>query len=450
MEPTTPEDFQSASSAPFKDSDVDIAEPLEAPIRKEQTGLRWIIGSGLVTLLGIGGWLGYRTFLQTPPESIAVVMAPVNRQDLEVSITEAGIVELGGQQTFKAPSDVTVQEVLVEERERVSQGQVLLELRDRRLQQQLDDQLVQNQINQLDLQRQQEVLQERLTRLTDAESRLQDSAELLEQGYISEDDFRIDRRSLEEAQSEVRNAEVEVTKAELRVRQDDINTANLQVQLEDNQIVAPIDAIVLKVDVKPGDGVQREGRLLSIGDPTQETIRLQMTTLNAANVGIGMPVRVSVIGPNPDIFEGRIQRVSPQAVTDQNNSEQSTVEAEAVLNEPSNSLIPGSAVSVDVVLEERQNVLVIPVTALQRDAGNPYVWVKDAEGLAQQREVTVGLETLETIEILSGLQEGDEIVVAVPPETDLVPGSPLTPPETNAPSEREAETSSGQQNSGGN
>ncbi|NER84862.1 MAG: efflux RND transporter periplasmic adaptor subunit, partial [Leptolyngbya sp. SIO1D8] len=366
-----------------------------------------------------------------------VITAPVTRSDLEDPITEAGVVELGGQQTFKAPGDVTVQAVLVEERQRVSQGQVLLELRDRDLQQTLDDQLVQNRINQLTLQRNQEILAERQARLGDAEARLQDSAELLEQGYISEDDFRRDRQAVEDAQSNLRDAEVELTKAELQVQQDQVKTENIRLQLEDNQITAPIDAIVLKVDVKPGDGVQREGRLLSLGDPNQETIRLQMTTLNASKVAVNMPVRVSLIGPNPDIFEGRIVRVSPQAVGDQNNADQSTVEAEARLNQPSGVLIPGSAVSVEILLQQRQNVLVVPVTALQRDAATPYVWVRTADNTAEQQEVETGLETLEAVEILSGLQTGDEIIVSLPPDVILTPGQPLTTPELEGAPEAE-------------
>jgi HlyD family secretion protein len=433
VEPTASEDLQGGSPTTLNPLQPEAADLLEDAFQKPRTGLKWIVGSGLVALLGIGGWVGYQTFLKAPPEPIAVPMAPVSRGDLEVVITEAGVVELGGQQTFKAPNDVTVQAVLVEERKRVSAGQVLLELRDRNLQQRLSDQVVQTRINQLDLERKQEILQEKQSRMTDAEVRLADSAELLEQGYISEDDYLRDKRALEDAQSELRNAEVELTKAELQAQQDQITLESLQLQLEDNQIVSPMDAIVLKVDVKPGDGVQREGRLLSIGDPNQETIRLNMTTLNAAKVAVGMPVRVSVIGPNPDVFEGRITSVSPQAISDANNAEQSTVEAEARLTQPSGSLIPGSAVSVDIVLEQRQDALVVPVTAVQRDAETPYVWVKDADHKARQREVRLGLETFESVEILSGLQVGDEIVVALPPETVLSVGQPLGTPDTGGP-----------------
>ncbi|NEQ46087.1 MAG: efflux RND transporter periplasmic adaptor subunit [Leptolyngbya sp. SIOISBB] len=427
VESTTPEDIQTASPATLENSSDEADLDLWAePRRQEQAGLKWIIASGLTAVVGIGGWFGYRALIQSPPETVMVTMAPVSRDDLEEIITESGVVELGGQQTFKAPGDVTVQSVLVEERERVTRGQVLLELRDRGLQQRLSDRTVEARINQLDLRRKQEVLAERQSRVVDAESRLADSADLLEQGYISEDAFRNDKRELEDAQSALRNAEVELAQAQLRVEQDQLTLASLQLELADNQLVSPMDAIVLKVDVKPGDGVEREGRLLSIGDPTQESIRLEMTTLNAAKVGIGMPVRVSVIGPNPDVFDGRIIQVSPQAVTEGTNSEQSTVEAEASLNQPSESLIPGSAVSVDIILEQRQDALVVPVTAIQRDGEAPYVWVRDADNLARQREVTLGLETLEAVEIMAGLQEGDEIVVSLPPEASLAPGQPLS------------------------
>ncbi|MEO1095339.1 MAG: efflux RND transporter periplasmic adaptor subunit [Cyanobacteria bacterium J06638_28] len=437
MEPTAPDDIQIQSSTPtppFLTSQAS-AEPdifMDAKAR-QWAGARLIIGSGMVALVGIVGWLGYERFLKAPPAPVAAVTAPVARQDLEVKITEAGVVELGGQQTFKAPSDVTVQAVLVEERQRVSQGQPLLELRDRVLQQTLDDQQVQNRIDQLTLQRNLEILAEKRSRLEDTRLRLADAEDLFEQGYISENALRQDKRAVEDAQSEVRDAEVEVTKAEFQVQQNQVKAENIRLQLEDNLILAPIEAIVLKVDVKAGDGVQREGRLLSIGDPTQETIRLQLTTLNASKVGIGMPVRVSVIGPNPEIFEGRIVRVSPQAVSEQqDNAEQATVEAEARLNQPSNTLIPGSAVSVDIVLEQRTDAVTVPVTALQRDAANPYVWVRDSNNRAQKREVQIGLETLESIEILSGLAVGDAIVVSIPPEVTLTPGQPLALPGSEA------------------
>ncbi|NER82848.1 MAG: hypothetical protein F6K42_25495, partial [Leptolyngbya sp. SIO1D8] len=95
--------------SPFPE-DTDI---LDESTQRQRAGLRWIVGSGLVLIVGVGGWFAYQTFWRQPPTPVEVITAPVTRSDLEDPITEAGVVELGGQQTFKAPGDVTVQAVLV-------------------------------------------------------------------------------------------------------------------------------------------------------------------------------------------------------------------------------------------------------------------------------------------------------------------------------------------------
>jgi HlyD family secretion protein len=141
-----------------------------------------------------------------------------------------------------------------------------------------------------------------------------------------------------------------------------------------------------------------------------------------------MPVRVSVIGPNPDVYPGRIARISPQALQGENDAanNQAKVEAEAILDRPSGELIPGSAVSVEIVLNQRRDVVAIPLNALHSQGGSDYVWVRDAAGTAQKRTVTVGLQTLESVEILSGLAVGDQLVVSSPADQPLVPGMAIS------------------------
>ena len=396
-----------------------------------KTGLKWISGSGILLVVLLGGWFAYQNLPQQSPKSIAVRTNLVKSGDIEVTITESGLVELGGQQTFKAPSDVTVQEVRVKERQRVKAGTVLLALRDRRLQQELQNQQVKNLQDKNTENRRREVVIERQKRLKDAEDRLADAKSLLAQGFISEDEFRTDKNAMEDALSSVKDAQVELANATLTVRNNQLNTNSLRTQLQDNKIVTPFEAVILKVEVKPGDGVQQEGRLLTIGDPNQEMVRVQLTTLNATKTKLNMPVKVSVIGPNPRPFLGRISRVSPQAIvsdkkaTSGNSSTPATVEAEIRLTQPSEGeLIPGSAVSVEVILDRRQNVLTVPLAALQTSQGSTFVWVKDTEGRAEQRQVKTGIQNLQVIEIVSGLLEGDEVVI-VPTEQVIISGTPL-------------------------
>jgi HlyD family secretion protein len=393
------------------------------------------VGAGVLLILTVGGWFGYSTLVKQPPEPIAVPTIPVEKGDIEITITESGAIELGGQQTFKAPSDITVQEVRVQERQRVKAGTVLLVLRDRQLQQALNDRLVENQKAQNTLTRKREIVQEQQEKLKTAQERFADAESLYERGFISEDEYLSDKEQVDIALSGLKDAQVELMNAELDARNAQLTIQNLRTQLADNQIVTPIDAVVLKVEVKPGDGVQQEGRLLTIGDPIKETVRLQLTTLNAAKVKVNMPVRVSMIGPNPQVFTGRISRVSPQALSEdgggfprEDAAQSAKVEAEAILNRPSGVLIPGSAVSVEIILDQRRNVMIVPLTAIQNDGESQFVWVKDREGRAQKREVTVGLQNIQSAEIISGLQVGDAIVTALPSEVELTPGAVLTDP----------------------
>lgn len=418
----------------FDDDLLDDAET------KSHPGLKWIVASGLVILIGVGGWLGYRTWQRRSVDPVMVTTGTPSRDTLENRVDASGIMSLGNQQILKAPGDVTVEAVLVEERQRVEQGTVLLRLRDRNLEQELDDAQIQTEILRLQRQRNAEVLQDRRRTVQRAESRLSESRSLVDQGFISEDEYNGDRDDLEAAQSELRGAEVDLQRSELEIRQNQASLANIRARIADNAIVAPYDAVVLNIDVQPGDGVQSEGTLLTIGDPTQEVVLFDLMTLDANKVSVNMPVRVSVIGPNPENYTGRVISIAPQAITDTESggASQAMVQAIAQLDRPSGILIPGGSVSVEVILVQRENALALPTNAIQQADGETFVWVVDADGRAQKRPITTGLDTLEAVEIISGLDDTDTVILTLPPDQPLEAGltveaTPATPGGRNRP-----------------
>ncbi|WP_017297496.1 efflux RND transporter periplasmic adaptor subunit [Nodosilinea nodulosa] len=407
----------------------------DGPAAKQRTGLKWIVASGLVLVLGLGGWLGYRTWQRRSVDPVVVTTGSPSRDTLENRVDASGVVSLGNQQTLKAPADVTVESVLVQERQRVAKGTVLLRLRDRALEQDLDEAQIQTEILRLERQRQAELRQDRQRTVQRAEERLSESQSLVDQGYISEDEYNRDRDALETAQSDLRGAEVDLQRSELEIRQNQATLTNLRARLADNAIVAPFDAVVLNIDVQPGDGVQSEGTLLTIGDPTQEVVLFDLMTLDANKVSVNMPVRVSIIGPSPERYTGRVISIAPQAIGDSESDRgsQATVKAVARLDRPSGTLIPGSAVSVEVILVQQENALALPLNAIQKDGGDTYVWVVDSNGKAQKRPVTTGLETLDAVEIRSGLEETDTVILNAPPDQPLKEGiavetTPAGPP----------------------
>ncbi len=419
------------------DSAAVIAELFGEEVEPRRwSGWPWLLGTGVVVALGVGGWWAYRHGQGPAADPPVVTTAAVSRRDLENRVDASGTVTLGNQQTLKAPGDVTVEAVLVEAGQRVRRGTVLLRLRDRGLEQQLDEALIQRDILDLERQSQDRLLQEKSRRVERARDRLAESQTLVERGFISEDEYERDRDDLESAQAELRQTQLDWQRSQLEMRKNQATLDNLKARRADNAILAPFDALVLNIKAQPGDGVPREGVLLTLGDPAQERVIFELMALDARQVAIAMPVRVSMIGPNPKPFTGRVVSIAPQALSpgQDNAGDQATVQAIAQLDRPSGQLIPGSAVSVEVLLSQRRGVLAVPTTALQRQDQETYLWLVEGGGTARRRSVQTGLSTLEAVEITQGLQEGDRVIATPPLDPPLRDGMAVsTPPAPSLP-----------------
>lgn len=225
-----------------------------------------------------------------------------------------------------------------------------------------------------------------------------------------------------EAQSALREAQLAVNTETRELQRLQLELQKIQQQLQNNVLSAPINGEVLDIKVKDGEGVQLRTDMLTLGDPTQELVSLQLSTLNAAKVRVNQLARISVIGPNSELFEGRVQSLSPIATTPsgneiQSNSQQSgqpgqaTVSAKVRLNTPSRKLILGSQVNVEIVLQQRQNVVVLNTEAIQHSEEKPYVLVQDKQGKTHKKNITLGIEGLTEVEVTSGLQPGEQVVL---------------------------------------
>lgn len=201
--------------------------------------------------------------------------------------------------------------------------------------------------------------------------------------------------------------------------------------MQDRLVTSDINGVVLGVRVQDGDGITTDTKLMTIGDPNREVIKLQLTSLNAAKVQLNQKARVSAIGPNPQTYTGRVVQLSPEASTESEDSMEqsmgSSSDGQAKVNAISNTLIPGSSVNVEIISQQRQNVVTLPIEMVQRDGGKSFVWVKDEKGRAKQQPVTLGLEDLTSVEVTSGIKAGKQVILP-PPNVNLTPGTPL---ETN-------------------
>jgi HlyD family secretion protein len=403
---------------------------------KFKTGAQWLAWSAVLISVSAGGFLTYILVLDRPTKPIPVSLLAVKRGSVETTIDEGGTVELQGQQTIKSPTEGAVDRVLVQPGNKVKAGQVLVILRYPERQTALANQQLKILEAQATLVRNRQKILEAQEQLIADEKIRKKLAFLAREGAVAQQQVQELEDKLRQNEAEIRNAQLEAQNATIQLQIEQLQRQSIQQKLQDTLVRSPLDGEVLGVSVKNGDGVELRTDLLTVGDPTQVKIKLLLSPLNAAQVRVNQLVRVSAIAPNAKTFTGRIQSIYPQAVTPEesqkqsgrssgsNQSDQPAVPATVRLDNPTRTLIPGSRVNVEIVLEQRQNVVVLNAEAIQRSEAQPFVWVRDRENKAQKRRVQLGLESLMTVEVTSGLHP-DEQIILPSVESQLQPGMPV-------------------------
>ncbi|BBD54087.1 hypothetical protein NIES204_13750 [Planktothrix agardhii NIES-204] len=219
-------------------------------------------------------------------------------------------------------------------------------------------QRIEIQKNQAKLERQQQKVIEAQEDLNVAEAELNKSNNLLEKGFIpateldgKKADIRSKEASLKNEQLALNDAildletsknkfepitdptndilaaknELLTTQSELQQSLSDFQKLKVEYkeqksQLKNNLVTSPLEGVVLNINVKPGDGIKLGDDLITIGDPDQELVQLQLSTLNAAQVKPNQSARITIIGPNSKPFQGRVEWVNLQATPEKSQS----------------------------------------------------------------------------------------------------------------------------------
>jgi RND family efflux transporter MFP subunit len=125
-------------------------------------------------------------------------------------------------------------------------------------------------------------------------------------------------------------------------------------------------------------------------------------------------------------FDGKIVRFS-----DQIDEETRTMHTEVNVENPRYELVPGMYATVEIPLHTEQNVLTVPVQAVQASAeGQGNVLVVSKDNKIERREVTLGIQGSADIEVLTGLKEGDHVIVGE--QSQFQPGETVQPKLVNS------------------
>ncbi|MFC0557667.1 efflux RND transporter periplasmic adaptor subunit [Halalkalibacter alkalisediminis] len=210
-----------------------------------------------------------------------------------------------------------------------------------------------------------------------------------------------------------------------------VNTIELEIQLESaenavkqaeeavqsSNVVAPITGVVSQVDVTVGQTALPSQPLIVISDLAKMDAVFSVNSFQVAKLTSGLPATLSITGID-DTLTGAISTISPVI-----NPQTNTFSVLVPLENESLRLKGGMRTNAVIDLDTITETIVVPANGLLYESGEPYVFVV-TENTARRQEVELGSREGEWIEVISGLEENDQIVTTG--KERLTDGSEIT------------------------
>jgi len=192
------------------------------------------------------------------------------------------------------------------------------------------------------------------------------------------------------------------------------------------RIVAPFDGVITKRNVDTGTlvqaGTSSNTQALPVVSVAQtDLFRLTLPVPESAvpMVRLGTTVAVHVQALNRD-FEGKVARFA-----DAVNQETRTMHTEVDVHNTDGSIVEGMYAEVELTLAKKVNALGVPIQAVNRNGTQNTVLVVNSQDRIEERDVRLGMEGGNYVEVISGLNQKDRVVIGA--RSDFQPGDRVIP-----------------------
>ena len=358
--------------------------------------------SRLVIIILIVALLAYTVWFVTRPEPIEVELVTITRGPVESTVvnTRAGTIKACRRAKLAPAAGGQIIKLHVKEGERVTQGQVLLEIWNSVLSAQHE--LAQRQlITAREKQREACIIADQANRQS---KRIQ---QLVDKNFVSQQ-----RSDDADAEALARRASCDAAAADVKRAQAQIEVARSG--LERTVLTAPFDGIVALVTGEIGEyatpsppGIPTPP-VVDLIDDTCLYVSAPMDEVDAPKLEIGQPARITLDALPGQIFNGKIRRIAPYVTEIEKQAR--TVDVEADFEEPPKLLLlVGYSADVEVVIDRHEDVLRVPAQAIRQ---KNKVLVLGVDDKLYERSLETGLKNWAFIEIINGLNIGDQVLLS--------------------------------------
>jgi HlyD family secretion protein len=357
-------------------------------------------------------------------------LGKVTRGDVARSVVATGKIQPITKVEVKSKASGIVEKLLVDINNPVHKGQELAQLDQQEIAAQVDAQRAQlaaaeANVSTFEANIEQDKVNAAAPDLPMYKATLDRNLEMQREGIVSKqtlDDANRDylsaltKRDNSKAQIGVDTARLKQARAQ--VAQAQAGLKQLEEQLSYTTIVAPMDGVILSRDVEIGDAVSSilvlgstATLVMTEGDTTQVYVQGKVDEADIAHVYMNQAARIKVESFRDRVFQGKVTKISPMGVEKDNVT---TFEVRVSIDNPGGELKAQMTANAEILLDEHKGVLTVPENAVSYDAQkNATVEIPDKTQKEGSRKVPVkvGLSNGSVTEILSGLKEGDQVVL---------------------------------------
>lgn len=361
----------------------------------------------LFVLAVFGAYVAYQSFyVDSDSSQVHYITDPVKRGTIDKSVLASGSVRAIQRTEVGAQVSGKIQKLNAELGQAVKKGQLIAEI---------DSEPQQNALNsaQAEWLAYQTQLNAKQVALSVAESSYQRLAKLYTQKSSSLNELDNARNTLALAK-----ANLEESKAKIQLAEIAVNTA--KTNLSYTKIIAPIDGVIVSVPVSEGQTVnanQSSPTIVQVADLSQVLIKFEIAEGDITQVKVDQAVSFNTLAEPNRSYRTEIQSLDPALtkLTDNNYVEQSANNeavyyyANAQVANPDQSLRIGMTVQGKITIFEKHNVLLVPNSAIKKRQGKSVVDVLE-NGKSVERNVEIGISDGQSSEVLSGLNEGEQVI----------------------------------------
>ncbi len=213
------------------------------------------------------------------------------------------------------------------------------------------------------------------------------------------DNLALKKAAPRDADLNLAKAQVDQARASLALRQENLSKSVLK---------SPIDGVVTKVDAEIGEVAAMNAPVVSVDSRGDFEIKVNIYEEDIPWVKTGEPVDISVVAFPDEVLKGHVVSVDP---AEKLVGGVVYYEVDIAFDNEKEGLKNGMTADITIMTGERDNVLIVPKSAVSQRTSTKMVEVLSG-GVIEERAVETGLEgTNGNIEVLSGLSEGEDVVV---------------------------------------